>query len=75
MMNASCIISFHKAKFSPSNFWISTLVQDVEAISFFENEIFTKLVFFFSFFVAFVAIEQVSPIPLDGEKEKEREIY
>ena len=32
MINISYIISFHEAKFLPLNFWISTLVQNVEAM-------------------------------------------
>ena len=46
MINTSCIISFHKAKFLPSNFRISTLVPDVEAM-FVWGEILVDLVFFF----------------------------
>ena len=43
MINTSYIISFHIAKVLPSNFWISTHVPDIEAILFFESEIYLTL--------------------------------
>ena len=47
MIHTSCIISFHKLKFLPSNVWISTLVPNVEAIFVMINEIFLLTLFFF----------------------------
>ena len=53
IINTSSIISFHKAKFLPSNFRISTLVPDVEDMFLMRNEIFTCLVFSFQLSLLF----------------------
>ena len=49
MINTSCIISFHRTKFLSSNFRISTLVSDAEAM-FYRKWDFSDLVLSFSWF-------------------------